>query len=79
MATPSPERRERTDRRTPDRANDLHRRLEEKRAEIERRRAVRRESDRVRHGLADAHERERIERARTDETATPAHDGENKS
>jgi hypothetical protein len=41
-----PERRFRSDRRRPDLAHDLHRRLEEKRQQIERRRAVRRHADR---------------------------------
>jgi hypothetical protein len=40
------ERRYLTDRRQPDRAHDLHRRLEEKRQQIERRKNVRRQSDR---------------------------------
>lgn len=41
-----PERRYLNDRRRPDRADDLHRRLEEKRQQIERRQTVRRQSDR---------------------------------
>ena len=40
------ERRYITDRRHPERANDLHRRLEEKRQQIERRKNVRRQADR---------------------------------
>jgi hypothetical protein len=40
------ERRYLNDRRRPDRSNDLHRRLEEKRQQIERRKAVRRQTDR---------------------------------
>jgi hypothetical protein len=40
------ERRYLNDRRRPDRSNDLHRRLEEKRQQIERRKIVRRLSDR---------------------------------
>jgi hypothetical protein len=40
------ERRYLNDRRSVDRANDLHRRLEEKRQQIERRKIVRRQSDR---------------------------------
>ena len=44
----SGERRYQTDRRRSDRAHDLHRRIEEKRQQIERRRVVRREADRAR-------------------------------
>jgi hypothetical protein len=40
------ERRYITDRRHPERADDLHRRLEEKRQQLERRKALRRQSDR---------------------------------
>jgi hypothetical protein len=40
------ERRYLMDRRHPERANDLHRRLEEKRQQIERRKNVRRQADR---------------------------------
>lgn len=40
------ERRYQNDRRQTDRSNDLHRRLEEKRQQIERRKTVRRQSDR---------------------------------
>ena len=40
------ERRYLNDRRSVDRANDLHRRLEEKRQQLERRKIVRRQSDR---------------------------------
>ena len=40
------ERRYLTDRRQPDRAHDLHRRLEEKRQQIERRKNIRRQADR---------------------------------
>jgi hypothetical protein len=43
----SPERRYRTDRRqSPARSDDIHRRLEEKRQQIERRQSVRRQADR---------------------------------
>jgi hypothetical protein len=51
------ERRYLNDRRRPDRSNDLHRRLEEKRQQIERRKAVRRQSDRdtsVQHDRSEA-------------------------
>ena len=40
------ERRYLNDRRRPDQSNDLHRRIEEKRQQIERRKSVRRQSDR---------------------------------
>ena len=46
MATHPPERRYRSDRRRPERAADLHRRIEEKRQQIERRRMIRRQADR---------------------------------
>jgi hypothetical protein len=49
----SGERRFRTDRRHRERASDLHRRLEEKRQQIERRRIVRRQSDRDKPSAED--------------------------
>jgi hypothetical protein len=49
----SGERRFRTERRHRERAFDLHRRLEEKRQQIERRRILRRESDRDKSSAED--------------------------
>jgi hypothetical protein len=65
MAIDPPDRRYRSDRRQHERADDLHRRLEEKRQQLERRQVIRRQSDRE-----AAEDRQR--RETTDEGSTPA-------
>ena len=69
MATRSPERRMHSDRRRRRAtASDLHQRLEEKRKQIERRRAVRRASDRA----SDKETADRADSPATGGTAGPA-------
>lgn len=71
-----PERRFISDRRQKERADDLHRRLEEKRQQIERRRRVRRQADRSNLLDDDRSEADDQPHApdREEETQPPSHE-----